>query len=39
MHLKKVLRQVDPNPDKGSHGRLPYLRPAPVTPWHLMPLG
>ena len=39
MHLKKVLRQVDPNPDKGSHGRLPYPRPAPVTPWHLMPFG
>jgi hypothetical protein len=24
MHLKKGLRQVDPNPDKGLHGRLPY---------------
>ena len=39
MHLKKVLRQVDPNPDKGLHGRLPYPRPALVTPWHLMPFG
>ncbi len=28
MHLEKVLRQVDPNPDKGSHGRLPSPRPA-----------
>ena len=28
MHLKKVRRQVDPNPDKGLHGRLPYPRPA-----------
>ena len=28
MHLEKVLRQVDPNPDKAFHGRLPYPRPA-----------
>src|SRR5271155_814597 len=27
MHLEKVLRQVDPNPDKAFHGRLPYPRP------------
>src|ERR1700733_7989863 len=39
MHLEKVLRQVDPNPDKAFHGRLPYPRPPPATPWHLMPFG
>src|SRR5271155_5039062 len=27
MHLEKVLRQVDPNPDKAFHRRLPYPRP------------
>ena len=40
MHPKKFFARSDPNPDKGSHGRLPYPRPSPpVTPWHLMPFG
>ena len=39
MHLKKVLCEVDPNPDKSLHERFPYRDLPSVMPWHLMPFG